>query len=221
MRLEGLRWHTLISTVRLGRDEYRVIRPAKPIEHAPLNEGLPGIQMTVDKSAAVTLAMAWALAARSPHSIVYLPLRHSTVECNDFDNGHPLDLVLLHHSLRFPVSRWKQLRANLGPGRPHTVVCRGLPSADDLQDAFAAQSHRDFKDRLLPTITADTVFLVGSRTAFDLQGHLLRTLVEDGPQQMHHTPDLHCCAEISIDGGPEWLHVEYCQAHRTTTPDSF
>lgn len=72
MRLEGQRWRTLVSTVRLGRDEYRVVRPARPIGHAPLHEGYHGVQVTVDKEAALVLSMAWALAARSPHTIVYL-----------------------------------------------------------------------------------------------------------------------------------------------------
>ncbi|NNH75241.1 hypothetical protein HLB23_36235 [Nocardia uniformis] len=220
MRLQGQRWRTLVSTVRLGRNEYRVVRPARPIGHAPLHEGYHGAQITVDKAAALTLGMAWSLAARSPHTIVYLPLRHNGVGCNIYGSGKepPLDLVLLRHSLRFPVSRWKELRAKLGSGRPHTVTCRGLPQAADLGAVFAARYHREFKDILRHDITADTLFLVGSRTAFEVEGYALRELVEECPQHMHERPDAHCCAEISVDGLPQWLHVEYCRVHRVTAP---
>ncbi|MGI5292044.1 hypothetical protein ACQEVF_53280 [Nonomuraea polychroma] len=43
-----------------------MIRPARNVEHAMLREGRLGAQMSVDKRAAVMLAMAWGLAARSP-----------------------------------------------------------------------------------------------------------------------------------------------------------
>ncbi|WP_067537618.1 hypothetical protein [Nocardia crassostreae] len=223
MRLEGQRWRTLVSTVRLGRDEYRVIRLARPIEHAPLHDGYLGVQMTVDKAAAMTVSMAWALALRSPHTIVYLPLRRNEFECDLYyatGNEPRLDLVLLHHSLRFRTSRWKDVRAKLGSGHPHTVVCRGLPGADDLEAEFAARHHREFKDVLRYDITADTLFLVGSRTAFELEAHHLRSLVEECPRHMHEQPETHCCAEISVAGMRQWLHVEYCREHRTANPEN-
>jgi hypothetical protein len=51
--------------------------------------------------------------------------------------GRPLDLVLLHHRLAFPPSRWKQVRSRLGTGRPHTVV---LP--DQVWPARSIDAHR-------------------------------------------------------------------------------
>ncbi|MGW6931943.1 hypothetical protein ACWGE0_17950 [Lentzea sp. NPDC054927] len=66
MKLEGERWRTLVSTVRLGRDEYRVVRPAQPLAHAPTYLCGRGVQVVVDKAAAKELAMAWAFAMRSP-----------------------------------------------------------------------------------------------------------------------------------------------------------
>ncbi|MEV6279823.1 hypothetical protein [Nocardia sp. NPDC051832] len=218
MRLEGQRWRTLINTVRLGREAYRVVRPARPIEHAPLHEGCHGVQITVDKTAARTLAMAWALAARSPRTLVYLPLRHNGIGCNEYGHGTEpaLDLVLLHHSLGFPAARWKDVRAKLTGGRPHTVVCRGLPAVPDA--SAATRHHRGFKDILRQTIAADTLFLTGSRTAFALEGDRLRALIEECPRHMHEQPDTHCCAEITVDGHWQWLHVEYCRVHRVTGP---
>ncbi|TWP45151.1 hypothetical protein FKR81_40030 [Lentzea tibetensis] len=209
MKLEGQRWRTLLSTVRLGPDEYRVIRPLKPLSHAPMHEGYLGMQMTVDKTTARTLAMAWALAARSPRTIVYLPMRHSDRRCSLFGTGEErlLDLVLLHHSLGFPASRWKAVRAKLGAGRPHTVVSQGLPEVEYVVE-------HDDRDVLRHDIAADTLFLVGSRKAFEYWGEPLRELVEDCPRHMHEEPGTHCCAEVTVDGMRQWLHVEYCLEHR-------
>ena len=211
MRLEGQRWRTLVSTVRLGRAEYRVVRPARPIAHAPLHEGYHGAQLTVDKTAALTIGMAWAFAARSPHTLVYLPLRHNDRHCSGYSCDEPvLDLVLLHHSLGFPASRWKEVRAKLGPGRPHTVVCQGLPKLTGPVERY----HREFKDKLHHDIAAHTVVLTGSRKAFEIEGDALRALVEECPQHMHENPGTHCCAEINVDGLWQWLHIEYCAEHR-------
>lgn len=52
MKLEGERWRALVSTVRLGREEYRVVQPARPLPHAPLYEGYLGVEASVDKASA-------------------------------------------------------------------------------------------------------------------------------------------------------------------------
>lgn len=212
VQLQGQRWRTLVSTVRLRRAEYRVVRPARPVTHAPLHEGYHGVQLTVDKAAALTLGMAWALAARSPRTLVYLPLRQSAPDCGDGERL--LDLVLLHHRLGFPASRWKEVRTRLGAGRPHTVVCRGLPRRTEPVHS----THREFKDRLRHDIAADTLLLTGSRTAFEAEGDALRELVEDCPRHMHENPGTHCCAEVTVDGWWQWLHIEYCAKHRVSNP---
>ncbi|WP_459960413.1 hypothetical protein [Nocardia sp. IFM 10818] len=90
--------------------------------------------MTVDKAAATILSMAWALAIRSAHTIVYLPLRHNDAE---------------------PLSNSRR-----------------------------------------------TTCAASSRNA----------------RHMHEQPETHCCAEISVSGHPQWLHVEYCRQHRTANP---
>src|SRR5688572_11712853 len=129
MKLEGERWRTLVSTVRLGRDEYRVVQPARPLSHAPLYEGYLGVEASVDKASARAIAMAWGFAMRSPRTLVYLPVRQSDRE-GRWSDGPVLDLVLVHHSLGFRLSKWKQVRAKL-KGRPHTVVCQGLQEEPD------------------------------------------------------------------------------------------
>ncbi|OPG14252.1 hypothetical protein [Microbispora sp. GKU 823] len=221
MRLSEQTWSTLISKVRLGRDEYRVVRPARAVKHAMLYEGQLGAELSVDKRAAVVLAMAWGLAAGSPHSLIYLPLRAAR-PADSANQERLLDLVLLHHRLAFPVSRWKQVRARLGPGRPHGVR---LPPQAFRQRSVGDRRpwpHQDFRDHLRWDIAADTLFLIGSREAFELEADPVRALAEGCPRHLAESPDAHCCAEISLGrmGYPDrrrpWaeLHVEYCQHHR-------
>ncbi|WP_410568659.1 hypothetical protein [Amycolatopsis sp. cmx-4-61] len=218
MQLKGREWRTLVSTARLDGRDHRVIRPARPIAHAALHERRCGAQLSVDRAAAVDLACAWWLAARSPHSIVHLPLRASTPGCADESGGRSLDLVLLHHSLGFPVSRWKRLRARLSPPVPHKVTLppRAFPAVD-----HTPRRHREFRDHLRWRIAADTLFLTGSRPAYGFEGEAVRSLAEDSPAHLAEEPGAHCCAEIAI--GP-WspyprrnpmalLHVECCPRH--------
>ncbi|MET9225205.1 hypothetical protein [Lentzea sp. NPDC003310] len=218
MKLQGERWRTLVSTVRLGRDEYRVVQPARPVAHASMHLALCGVSVTVNKPAARELAMAWAFAMRSPRTLVYLPLRQSGCECRMYaeDGDIPVDLVLLHHSLGFAASRWKEVRAKLRGGRPHTVVCRGLP-----RDVPGRREslRRDFRDDLRYHFAADTAFFTGSRTAFALSGENLLEMVEDWPRRMHEKQRDGFCTEIYAKGmgDREQLHVQYCDRHRVST----
>ncbi|MDX8035117.1 hypothetical protein SK803_33310 [Lentzea sp. BCCO 10_0856] len=216
MKLEGERWRTLVSTVRLGRDEYRVVRPARPVAHASMHLASCGVSVTVNKAAAKELAMAWAFAMRSPRTLVYLPLRRKDCECRMYaaENDISVDLVLLHHSLGFPASRWKDVRARLRGGRPHTVVCRGLPR-DVLWRGEAR--HREFRDELRYHFAADTAFFTGSWKAFAAACTELREMVEDWPRLMHEEQREGFCAEIWAEGMQgEQLHVQYCLEHRVS-----
>ncbi|WP_329789548.1 hypothetical protein V1227_35540 [Lentzea sp. DG1S-22] len=209
MKLEGARWRTLVTTVRLGPEEYRVVQPAKPLEHAPLYEGYMGVESCVTKASALGIAMAWAFAMRSPRTLVYLPLRQSDCECRG--NGGPaLDLVLLHHSLGFRLSTWRDVRARLRGGRPHTVVSRAIPREHPPPEWE--------REELRAEIVEGTVFVVGGKAAFQAGGQAFRQLVEDCPRHMHEAPGTHCCAEVMAKGRHEnWLHVVYCDEHRVST----
>ncbi|MBW6433474.1 hypothetical protein KZ829_06920 [Actinoplanes hulinensis] len=157
------KWPVMVSTVQLGGDQYRVVRPARAPKFAGLYEGRLGAQFCLDKATAMLFAQAWGLAARSPHTIVYLPLRHAELP-DQHVGGRTLDLVLLHHRLAFPPSRWKQVRARLGNGQAHTVV---LPS-----DAWPSRPvadhrrtwHREFRDHLRWNTAADST--VGGRSGW-------------------------------------------------------
>ncbi|WP_155371587.1 hypothetical protein [Catellatospora vulcania] len=219
-RLAGRAWPVLVSTVRLGDHRYRVVRPARPPVFAALREGRLGAQFCVDKHSAAMFALAWGLAARSPHTIVHLPLRASAAvdPCSWW--GRPLDLVLLHHSLAFPPSRWKEVRARLGAGRPHTVT---LPAGTWPSRPVADHRrtwHQEYRDHLLWSIAADTLVLTGSREAYELRAEQIRELAEDCPAHRAKTPDAHCCAEIPMGGSRRFpqvhrpyaeLHAQYCR----------
>jgi hypothetical protein len=217
-RLAGQEWRTLISSGRLGGRDYRVIRPARPIAHACLSEQRYGARMSVGRAATIDLACAWWLAARSPRSIVHLPLRSSASSCGEEHDGRLLDLVLLHHSLGFPVSHWKRLRARLSPPAPHKVTLppQAFPPVD-----HSRRRHREFRDRLHWKIAADTLFVTGSRPAYEFEGHEVRSLVEDSPARLAEEPGAHCCAEIALGSWSPYprrspmalLHVECCVRH--------
>jgi hypothetical protein len=98
----GQKWPVLVSTVPFGSRHYRVVRPATAPRFAGLYEGRRGAQFCLDKETAMLFALAWGLAARSPHTIVYLPLRNAQLPACP-PCGRPLDLVLLHHRLAFPA----------------------------------------------------------------------------------------------------------------------
>ncbi|MET9225206.1 hypothetical protein [Lentzea sp. NPDC003310] len=209
MKLVGERWRTLVSTVRLGRDEYRVVQPARPLRHAPLYEGYMGIEACVDKSSALDIAMAWAFAMRSPRTLVYLPLRRSDCDCRSTD-GPAMDLVLLHRSLGFRLSKWRDVRGKLRGGRPHTVVCRGMPEERPVPRWRWEPPRAE--------IVEGTVFFVGDRSRFEAGGDAFRQLVEDCPRHMHEAPGTHRCAEVAAkDRHRGWLHVVYCDRHRVST----
>ncbi|MFC7241899.1 hypothetical protein ACFQO7_05340 [Catellatospora aurea] len=217
-RLAEREWRVLVSTVGLGGRRYRVVRAARPPAFAGLREGPLGAQLCVDKHSAAMFAMAWGLAARSPHTIVYLPLRASAA-ADPCAWARPLDLVLVHHSLAFPPSRWKDVRARLGAGRPHTVTLPagtwpGRPAADHRRTWY-----REYRDHLLWSVAADTMVLTGSREAYELRAEQVRRLAEDAPAYRAQEPDLHYCAEIAMGAwhrfphsrnGHSELHVQYC-----------
>jgi hypothetical protein len=218
-QVDERKWPVLVSTVQFGGHQYRVVRPARAPGFAGLYEGRLGAQFCLDKETAMIFALAWGLAARSPRTIVYLPLRRAEFPARRLC-GRPLDLVLLHHRLAFPPSRWKHVRTRLGTGRPHTVVLPGdawpsRPVADHRRTW-----HREFRDHLRWDIAADTLVLTGSREAFELEAEQVRGLAEQCPAHRARTPDAHCCVEIGMGRTRHYpdrrrpyaeLHAEYAR----------
>jgi hypothetical protein len=65
-----------VSHVRLGTNDYRVLQPDRPLRQAFLfGDNVRTLEMYADREAATALTMAWGLAARSRHSLIYLPMR--------------------------------------------------------------------------------------------------------------------------------------------------
>lgn len=224
MKLAEQKWRTLVSTFTLGGQSYRVLRPASPKAHAPLYDGAGrgAAQLVVDKASAFEIACAWWLAARSPNSLIHLPLRQASGECGSWIEGQPSDLVLMHHSMQFPVKQWKELRGRATSWTPHTVRLPAQPFPDVTQSDHDRRWHDGFRDHLLWETAADTLFVIGSRPAFELASNQVRELAEDCPAHIARTPDAHCCAEIDIGrtlrydrrNPPDRLHITYCETHR-------
>ncbi|MFG2906438.1 hypothetical protein ACGF13_15400 [Kitasatospora sp. NPDC048286] len=215
-----MRLRTKIHQVRLGRDEYRVVTPLRQTPGAFLSAS-PGswfMDMHLDRQGAEDLATAWALAARSRRSLIHLPLRANTGPAGLYDvpPEDRLDLLLVHHSLGFPPSRWKKVRARLGGGGiPHTV---DLPATDfDGEDADRSFAHR--RDELRFAGAARTLVVTGSPTAFRRTGARLHELSREAPgRRFGWRPDAHQCVTLTHEGWgsaraakgvPASLHVVY------------
>ncbi|WP_367137624.1 MULTISPECIES: hypothetical protein [Streptomyces] len=158
----------LTHQVRLGADEFRVVRPARPLPRAVLLDRDRYLHVSVDRDAALSIAGLWMLAARSPRSLIHLPVRVNPLPAGDVPDGasRQLDLVLLHHSLQFAPSRWKQVRSRLGPGRPQTV---SLPESERDQSAridYEARHYRENRDLFHQHLHAETLFMTGSAKVF-------------------------------------------------------
>lgn len=200
------------NEVRLGADTYRVIHPVRPIVHAPMHETGWGVEMYVNKAATGDFALAWWLAARSPHSLVYLSLRQSP-DCEErsWYCGRKLDLVLAHHDLAFPPSRWKQVRARLRPTGIQQVTLPERPFR-----VFDPPAHylRKSRDHVRYTVAADTLFLTSSQHGYELDGETVMELLDDAPATLATRPDKHTCAEIDLG---RW-HARSGQGQRRDTP---
>lgn len=219
MRLAGLRWETTVSEARLGPTTHRVIQPARAFTHATLHLHDRYAGISADKTDAAALAAAWWLAARSPRSIVHLPLRSGSA-CDAHDDARPHDLVLLHRTLGFRTADWKAVRGALTRPRPHTIEVGPEPFPELPDVEHHRIHHREFNDHLRWRTAADTLFVIGTRTAFDRQGHLFRALVEEAPADRSRYPATHWCIEVDLGrkgtdrrNPSMYLHVECCDRH--------
>lgn len=211
-----------VHRARLGGDEFRVIRPALSPARLVLRDDHHWLSMYADRAGAEQLVALWALAARSARSLVHLPIRARPAPDGAFvGDGVPvsLDLVLVHHSLRFPTASWKQVRSRLDAGRPQTT---GTPDQDFPDEAaidHERRHHRSYRDHLAFDIAAHTLFVVGSPTAFREYGTALRGLVDQAPSFPYRYPHAgHFCVELGAGPWsrprnrrhvPAWLHIQY------------
>lgn len=149
-----------------GRD-WRVICPNDGTANAGLWANDSWRELHVDRRAAYRIGVLWLLAARSKHTIIYLPLRRGRHPAQpEHGAGRRLDLVLSHHSLQLRASSWPRLRSALGRGLRQTaeVPATYLPDPADID--YTARHHRNNRDRLREHNHGDTLFLTGSTPAF-------------------------------------------------------
>ncbi|BAJ33067.1 MULTISPECIES: hypothetical protein [Kitasatospora] len=172
---------------RSGGRQYRVVRVGdRPGRLSVLDEQFR-ITVYADRAGLSRLLAAWSLAARSPHTLVHLPLRTRPAPANPplGDRSVRYDLVLAHHSLQFPPTGWKHLRSRLDPGRPQTTR---TPDADftTAPAATGRRHHRETHDHLRYDLAAHTLFVTGSAPAYRDHGVALRDLLATAPA-LHHT----------------------------------
>ncbi len=111
---DGLRAKVVVQRVRLGSDEYRVIRPARARNVALYADRGNDYGLYVDRTDGRQLGTLLMLAARSPRSLVYLPLRSNPgVPGIGLPDEQPLDLVLAPRARQFRPAHWKRLRTRV------------------------------------------------------------------------------------------------------------
>ncbi|MFI1282404.1 hypothetical protein ACH4U5_16905 [Streptomyces sp. NPDC020858] len=203
-----------VHRARLGPQEFKVVRPARPPEHAVLLDDGWFLNAYVDEAAARLMAGLWRLAATSPRSLIHLPLRRGAgtgAAAGTSEAGaRPLDLVLLHHSLQFAPSRWKELRGRLGPGLRRSVT---VPASDP-ETGHAALHHAENRDLFHQRLHAETLFVTGSAKVFRETAGAFREVADHGPRHARDgSPGGHYCARLgSGDDGARDIHIEYSDA---------
>ncbi|MFE0460470.1 hypothetical protein ACFW1A_14605 [Kitasatospora sp. NPDC058965] len=200
-----------LHQARLGPVGFTVVRPARPLERAVLLDRDRYLDACLDQEAAERIGALWLLAARSPRALVHLPIRGNGVVGED--GARPLDLVLLHHSLQFAPSRWKELRGRLGPGRPRTLSLPQPPEPAAVD--HAARHHRENRDLFHQHLHAETLFLTGSAKLFRETAHHFPDLARRGPGRAPAgSGHPHVCAELhsndGVLGNAREMHFAYC-----------
>ncbi|MEU2451905.1 hypothetical protein ABZ605_17750 [Streptomyces sp. NPDC012765] len=206
-----------LHRARLGPVEFKVVRPARSLNGAVLVDHDSHVDLYLDQQAAKLLGGLWTLAASSPRSLIHLPVRGNAAPAHEPPEAgtRQLDLVLLHHSLQFAPSRWKDVRARLDAGRRRTVP---LP-APDLSDQSAAyldsRHHRENRDLFHEHVHAETLFMTGSARVFRDTARYFTEVARNGlgyvPVHPHHPryyTQIH--ANAGVLGNAREIRIEYC-----------
>ncbi|MEJ8632243.1 hypothetical protein [Streptomyces sp. MS2.AVA.5] len=131
------------------------------------------------------------------------------------DGTRQLDLVLLHHSLQFAPSRWKEVRGRLGPGRPQTVTLSGPGHTDEAVIDHEARHYRENRDLFHQHLHAETLFMTGSAKVFRDTARHFFDVARNGPGYVPVHPSYsRFCTELhsndGILGDAREIHIEYC-----------
>ncbi|WP_203657501.1 hypothetical protein [Actinocatenispora rupis] len=206
-----------VRRARYGGRDWRVICPSGDTGHAVLWEQQVctcGYELCVDRRAAYRIGVLWLLAARSRHSVVWLPLRGAERDPDESLAGPRLDLVLSHHSLQLRASSWPRLRGALDAGAPQTVsVPAGyLPDAADID--HTTWYHREQRDLIHHRVHADTLFLAGSAPVLRQTARSLFEVAFEAPGSAPgEEAAQHVCREMywpdPRTGDSRGIHVAY------------
>ncbi|MEU2852638.1 hypothetical protein [Streptomyces syringium] len=206
-----------IHRARLGSAEFKVIRPARPLTRAALIDHDRHLNAYLDQDAAQQIGGLWELAASSPRALVHLPMRGNPAPSHDLPEAgtRQLDLVLLHHSLQFAPSRWKELRGRLGPGRPQTVRLSSTGRTEGAVIAPGTRHYRENRDLFHQHLHAETLFMTGSTKVFRETARHFHDVAHNGPGYVPVHPSYpHFCTELhsndGILGDAREIHIEYC-----------
>ncbi|KIZ18406.1 hypothetical protein [Streptomyces natalensis] len=221
-----------VQRVRQDGADHRVIRPAGPLKNGALYRARQGYDLLVDRPDGRRIGTLLLLAARSPRSVVYLPLRATAPE-PWFGRGgdeEPLDLVLAHRAVQLRPSFWKQLRTRVNAAnaprelRTARVPASDLPEAEHdggVHDAAArpAPYAPGSEDRLGQHVHARTLVLTGGPTAFREAAREVFAVTKDGPPAaasglyLNGGCNYHVCRALyswpDLSDRREQIHVEF------------
>ncbi|MFE2866227.1 hypothetical protein [Embleya sp. NPDC059259] len=169
-----------------------------------------------DREAAAVIGGLWLLAARSPRSLIHLPMRGNPPPAGAFGEGRRLDVALVPRAMQFAPSRRKQVRARLDAGRPQTVEPAGVGPGEGPDIDHRARHHRENRDLFRQHVHADTLFMTGTAKVFrETAGRFLDVaregpgFVPGHPNHGHFCTEFHGLDRIPAPGARE-IHVEYC-----------
>ncbi len=166
---------------RTGPHEHRIVQPRHTLRHTSLRAPDPVGMLLGDHDGLNRLAGLFSFAARSPHTIVHVPLRDGVPP--DEGVGDLVDLVLAHDSLGLRPSQWPDLRRRLRQGTPLTIR---TDEARTARDAAARSERRDragSRSDLRHVTHARTFFLFGHRELFAETATCFADAAGRGPYQ--------------------------------------
>ncbi|QKW08289.1 hypothetical protein HUT18_19845 [Streptomyces sp. NA04227] len=228
---EDLRVKISVQKVRLDGVEHRVISPAGPLRNGALYHRSDNYDMFVDRSDGRRIGTLWLLAARSPHTLVHLPMRATADEeppGGGWRDEKPVDLVLAHRAVQFRPSRWKRLRERLrAANAPRELRTASVPGTDlpervppeDRDPVHISDSAGE--DVLHQHRFAETLFLTGTTTALREGAKEFFEVTREGPPhaatqlQISGACNYHVCRGLYYwndlhDHGWDDFHLEYC-----------
>lgn len=165
-----------------------MVTPARPLRHGALHKSRNAYDLLVDRPDGRRVGTLLLLAARSPRSLIYLPLREAAPE--PWFGTHdetPLDLVLVHRAVQFRPSHWKRLRARMNSAgarsEPRTVrlPLSDLPTESDGASGRPAPYVPLEAVRLHRSEHASTLVLTGGTAAFREAARKVFAVAGEGP----------------------------------------